>query len=68
MAKYRQILQEVLLSKLKSSKVEKLKSSTNLSTFQPFNLSTEKRCFDSLELAALAAFGAGDLIAVISHL
>ena len=53
MAKYRAILQEVLLQAACKRREEAAR---------------ERRFYDSLELAALAAFGAGYLIAVISHL
>ena len=44
------------MKKLKSSKVEKLKSSTNLSTSQPFNLSTPERLrFNSYTLGGHGA-------------
>ena len=53
MAKYRQILQDVLLQSACKRRE------------QP---ERERRIYDALELAVLAAFGAGYLIAVISHL
>ena len=53
MAKYRQILQDVLLQSACKRRE------------QP---ERERRIYDALELAVLAAFAAGYLIAVISHL
>ena len=53
MAKYRQILQDTLLQAACKRRE------------QP---ERERRIYDALELAVLAAFGAGYLIAVISHL
>lgn len=53
MAKYRQILQDVLLQSACKRRKE---------------AERERRFYDTLELAALAAFAAGYLIAVISHL
>ncbi len=53
MAKYRAILQEVLLQAAYKRRCE---------------AERECRFYDLLELATLAAFGAGYLIAVISHL
>ena len=53
MAKYRTMLQEVLLQSACKRREE---------------AERERRFYDTLELAALAAFAAGYLIAVISHL
>ncbi|MBR2356001.1 MAG: hypothetical protein IKA69_06465 [Kiritimatiellae bacterium] len=53
MAKYRTMLQEVLLQAAYRRRCE---------------AERERRFYDSLEIAALAAFAAGYLIAVISHL
>ena len=53
MAKYRQILQDVLLQSACKRRCE---------------AERERRFYDSLEIAVLAAFGAGWLLALISHL
>ncbi|MBQ3315464.1 MAG: hypothetical protein IJG70_05835 [Kiritimatiellae bacterium] len=53
MAKYRQVLQDTLLQ----AACERRE--------QP---ERERRFYDALELAVLAAFGAGWLLAILSHL
>ena len=53
MAKYRQILQEVLLQAAYRRRCE---------------AERERRFYDSLEIAALAAFAAGWQIAILTHL
>lgn len=53
MAKYRQILQDTLLQAACRRRE------------QP---ERERRFYDTLELAVLAAFGAGWLLAILSHL
>ncbi len=53
MAKYRQILQDVLLQSACKRREE---------------AERERRFYDTLELAALAAFAAGWLIAIVTHL
>ena len=53
MAKYRQILQEVLLQSACKRREEAAR---------------ERRFYDALEVAVLAAFGAGWLLAILTHL
>lgn len=53
MAKYRAILQELLLQTACKRREE---------------AERERRFYDTLELAALAAFAAGWLIAIVTHL
>lgn len=53
MAKYRAILQELLLQTACKRREESER---------------ERRFYDTLELAALAAFAAGWLIAIVTHL
>ena len=53
MAKYRAILQEVLLQTACKRREEAAR---------------ERRYYDALELAVLAVFGAGWLLAILSHL
>lgn len=53
MAKYRQILQDTLLQAACKRRE------------QP---ERERRMYDALELAVLAAFGAGWLLAIVTHL
>ena len=53
MAKYRQILQDVLLQSACKRRAA---------------ADRERRFYDTLELSVLAAFGAGWLLALLSHL